>query len=46
MALESLEIVCPGCFHTFEISRDSMEALLIGNDEENPIGISLSAVME
>jgi hypothetical protein len=27
--VESVEIVCPRCFHTFEIRRDSVEALLV-----------------
>jgi len=46
VALESVEIVCPSCFHTFEIRRHSVEALVVGNEEENPIGMSLWAVIE
>jgi hypothetical protein len=41
VALESVEIVCPSSFHTFEIRRDSVEALLVGNEDENPVQVSV-----
>jgi hypothetical protein len=40
--VESVGIVCPSCVHTFEIRRDSVEALLTGDDDQQSSDVSVS----
>jgi hypothetical protein len=42
--VESVEIFCPSYFRSFEIRRDSVEALLVGNEDENPGDAGVQAV--
>jgi hypothetical protein len=40
--VESVGIVCPSCVHTFEIRRDSVEALLTVDDDQQSSDVSVS----
>jgi hypothetical protein len=43
VALESVEIIYPSCFHTFEIRRDPVEALDFHNKDENSVDVPVQA---
>jgi hypothetical protein len=44
--VDAVELVCPNCFHTFAVRRDSVESLLVGNKDQATIEIGGQVMTE